>query len=108
MNIIYCICGKMCTSKPGITLHRRYCKEAKEAMLAGKSPLKETDIIQPRIKYINMVDEFAKVAEAVAYDAHIALTEDNKSAGRRARTGFIQLRDMIIPIRKKILDKMKK
>ncbi len=108
MNIIYCVCGKMCTSLPGLTLHQRSCPEVLDAKKENKPITKETNIIQPKIKYIGDIDEFVRLVEIVANDAHIALTENNRSAGRRARTGFIRIRDMITPIRKQILDKLKK
>lgn len=104
---IFCVCGKLCTSKAGLTLHQRNCKPALSAITSGKSAVKESDIIFPRVELIPEMREFFELAELVAYDSNSALVDGNKSAGRRARVGMIKMRNIMIPLRKKILKKIK-
>jgi len=103
--IKYCICGKVCTSKPGLTLHQRYCKIAQNAIRNNKSSIIDTEI-EYKIQYTNQVSDFINLAEFVAYDTHLALKDKNKSAGRRARARLIILKKMITPLRKEILKKI--
>lgn len=50
-----------------------------------------------------MVDDFLKAAK----DADTCLREGNKSAGRRARSAFGEIKKKTTPLRKAILDRMK-
>jgi len=107
-NVIFCVCGKLCTSRPGLTLHIKRCKDAQKAIGEGKSYIKDnSDIIIPKAEYSGRVKLFSELSESIAMDAHLALSEHNKSAGRRARTNMIAMRDLIIPMRKDILDMIK-
>jgi hypothetical protein len=107
-SVIFCVCGKLCTSRPGLTLHIKRCKDAQKAICEGKPYVKDsTDIIIPKAEYSGKVKQFSDLAESIAMDAHLALSEQNKSAGRRARTNMITMRDLIIPMRKDILDMIK-
>lgn len=106
-NPLFCICGKLCTSKAGLTLHQVKCKQAKSALNSGKPAIRETDIIIPHGEYEPEVKMFIDLAEEIAYDAHLALSSKNKSAGRRARTAMIKMRKNITPLRAKILESIK-
>lgn len=107
-NVIFCVCGKLCTSRPGLTLHVKRCRDAQKAIGEGKSYIKDnSDIIIPKAEYSGKVKQFSELSESIAMDAHLALSEHNKSAGRRARTNMITMRDLIIPMRKEILDMIK-
>ncbi len=102
-----CICGKICTSKPGLTLHQRNCGQAKEHKAKGGNGLRELDVVEPDITYIKEVQEVVDLMKSLAVDAHYAIVEGNKSAGRRARTSLNILKKRITPLRKKILTKIK-
>ena len=104
---LVCICNKLCTSKAGFTLHQRICKQAQEAFKCSRKSVRESDIIV-NVDYLPEIREFRELAESIADDANNALSHGNKSAGRRSRVNIIKLGKLIIPLRKKILDKMKK
>lgn len=104
---LFCTCGKLCTSKAGLTLHQVKCKDAKAAKKEGKPVTRDTDIIIPRDDYCAEIKEFIELADLIAYDSDMAMRNHNKSAGRRARNGLIKLRNMVTPLRKKIMDKIK-
>ena len=102
-----CICGKLCTSKPGFTLHQRNCERAKSAMENNEPTTKQINTAEPEMKFVTSVQELVDMVKDLAIDAHRSLTENNKSAGRRARIALTQLKSKITPLRKTILDKMK-
>lgn len=106
-NAIRCICGKLCTSKPGLTLHQRNCGEAQEAIKAGQPATLASGVIEPEIKYIQEVQELSDLVKDLVVDAHQAIVDRNKSAGRRARASLIQLKERITPLRKQILKSMR-
>ena len=103
----FCICGKLCTSAVGLILHQRRCQDALNAVKAGKPVTRESDIIIPHDNLEPDLKEFLGLSEEIAFDAHLAYSEGNKSAGRRARTNLIKLRRMITPLRSKILGSIK-
>lgn len=102
-----CVCGKLCTSKPGLTLHQRHCKKAQLAIKEGEPTVKQTNIIEPEMEYVKEVQELVDMVKDLAVDAHRAMTENNKSAGRRARIALTALKNKITPLRQTILEKMK-
>jgi hypothetical protein len=104
---IRCVCGKLCTSKPGLTLHQRNCAEAQAAIKASQPAILASGIIEPEIKYLPEVQELSDLMKDLAVDAHQAITNRNKSAGRRARAALIQLKEKITPLRKLILQSMR-
>lgn len=103
---VLCICGKLCTSKAGLTLHQRGCKLAIDALAAGTPTVVESHV-ESHIEYIQQVREMVDLVNELAFDADKALKSRNKSAGRRARINLLKLRDMIVPMREEILEKMK-
>jgi hypothetical protein len=94
--ILQCVCGRVCSSRPGLTLHKKKCKSENSAAKPN---------LQPVIKSKEASALFS-LALSIAVDADLALIDRNKSAGRRARHGLNRLRSMIIPLRKVILDKI--
>ena len=103
-----CICGKLCTSIQGLILHQRHCQQAKDAISDNKKTTQDSDIIEPHPKYCDESQEFIDLADLIAFDSNKAISNNNKSAGRRARVNLLRLREMIIPLREKILTKMKR
>jgi hypothetical protein len=106
-TMILCICGRLCTSKPGLTLHQKNCKFAKEAKQNGDPTVQKSSIIGPEIDYIPEVQEIYILAKDACLDSHNAIANKNKSAGRRARVMLLELRSKIIPLRKHILQSIK-
>jgi hypothetical protein len=106
MKPVFCICGKLCTSKPGLTLHQRMCEKALEALKKSESTTMPSGILEPEIQYDADIQVFLDKVKDISIDAHLAISVGNKSAGKRARTALIELRNSIIPLRKKILDRM--
>lgn len=102
-----CVCGKVCTSKPGLTLHQRKCKEAADAKAKGLPMNKDVDIIQPEAEYHPEVQELFEMVKTMSIDADRALREGNKSAGRRARIALTAIKKKVTPLRDQILKKMK-
>jgi hypothetical protein len=102
-----CVCGKICTSKPGLTLHQHNCEQAKEHKTKGGNGLRKLDVVEPEIAYIKDVQEVVDLMKSLAVDAHYAIIEGNKSAGRRARSSLNILKKRITPLRKKILTKIR-
>ena len=102
-----CICGKICTSKPGLTLHQHNCEQAKKHKSKGVNGLCDLNIVEPDITYIREVQEVVDLMKSLAVDAHYAIIEGNKSAGRRARIALNILKKKVTPLRKKILLKIK-
>lgn len=107
VSAVICVCGKVCTSKPGLTLHQRNCPEAIRAEALGQSTIKETGIIEPEIELVPEVQEIVNMVKDLAIDAHRAIVENNKSAGRRARIALTAVKNKITPLRQQILTKMK-
>lgn len=101
-----CVCRKLCTSKPGLTLHHRKCKVAQEDIRAGRDGILKTNIIES-VEYIDQAKEFLNLAQEAAADIHFVLAEGNRSAGRRARVTLNCLRQKIVPLRRLILEKIK-
>ena len=104
--ILVCACGKVCTSHPGITLHHKNCPTAKKLITDGKKgykiPRQESSIDNVSTPELRKLVEFA---ESVAVDGDMAICNGNKSAGRRARGDLLRIRDLIVPIRKRIHDR---
>jgi hypothetical protein len=105
-SVIICVCGKVCTSKAGFTLHSRKCVYAKEAERNGDSVVKDTDIVE-NIEFVSMVQDFVDKVQEMAVDANKALLYGNRSAGRRARMVLSVLKEKITPMRREILESMK-
>lgn len=105
--IAICVCNKVCTSKAGLTLHHRNCKQAQEAKDKGLPMTRETDIVETETEYVKEVQDLVNMVNDMAVDAHKALTDGNKSAGRRARIALTTIKKATTPLRKNILDKMK-
>ena len=101
-----CLCGKLCTSAPGLTLHQKCCLVAKQATKEGKKSTFDSGVVAS-VKYVDEVQKLVDLVEVLAEDANQALTHHNRSAGRRARTLLLKVRDRITPLRKKILDTIK-
>lgn len=102
-----CLCGKLCTSSPGLTLHQKRCVVAQQASKSGKKSTFDSGVLGPAIKYVDDVQKIVDLVESLARDAHQALTNHNRSAGRRARTLLLEVRGKITPLRKKILNVIK-
>lgn len=101
-----CVCEKLCTSKPGLTLHQRYCNKVKEAISRGNDGIIRSGVMETEPAYMKDVQELVDLMKDLALDAHCALTEKNKSAGRRARSSLLQLKSKVTPLRKLILKKI--
>jgi hypothetical protein len=102
-----CVCEQLCTSKPGLTLHQRNCVKAKEAIARGELGIINSGAMEIGPIYAKEIQEIVELVKDLALDAHCALTEKNKSAGRRARTSLLQLKAKVTPLRKLILKKIK-
>jgi hypothetical protein len=105
---ITCVCGKICTSRPGLTLHQRNCEEVEKAKKVGKPIVQGIKIIKQEIEFIPEVKEIVDMVNSLAPDANRAILEHNKSAGRRARIVLTEVKNRITPLRRKILVEMKK
>jgi hypothetical protein len=103
--IIVCVCGKVCTSKPGLVLHQKKCDKAKQAISKGKPTTSECDVQEAHV-YTKEVQELVNIMKDAAADASKALTTGNKSAGRRARNLLNDFKKKITPLRKLILKKI--
>lgn len=103
-----CVCGKICTSKPGLTLHQRRCKQAQRAEREGEPMVQDSDVVPGNTEYAKPVQEMIDMVTEMAGDADRALRNGNKSAGRRARTILIAMKKKITPLRDQILAEMKK
>lgn len=101
-----CVCNKMCTSKAGLVLHQRYCEAVQVAIKEGKPTTIKSDVNKVEIDLVPEVAEIVGIVDNMSLDAHKAITEGNKSAGRRARGLLNDLKHKITPLRKKILDNM--
>jgi hypothetical protein len=106
-NVGLCICGKYCTSKPGLTLHQFTCTAALAAKQCGQPTTRPLNT-QTREDYIPEVEAFYKLTEAACRDAQKAIIMRNKSAGKRSRRSLLELRTAILLLRKKILFSMKR
>jgi hypothetical protein len=102
--IIVCVCGKVCTSKPGLVLHQKKCDNVKQAIIKGKQTTSDCDVQEAHI-YTKEVQELVNMMKDAAIDTSKALTTGNKSAGRRARNLLNDLKKKITPLRKLILKK---
>jgi hypothetical protein len=89
-------CGTILTSKPGITLHLRRCKEGAKAIPAYIKPEECSD---------EQLRQFAELSEIVIDDGVKGL-EGNIQAGRRARHALNEIRLIIPELRGHILDGM--
>ena len=102
--ILTCVCGKICTSRVGVSLHHKNCNIARKSIENGEAGYCMSNsgdgISTPELK------ELIGLAECVAIDGDMAINQGNKSAGRRARVNLLKIRDMIIPIMKRIHDRM--
>jgi len=105
--MILCICGRLCSSKPGLTLHQKCCKLAREAKQKGESTIQKSSIVGPEVNYIPEVQEICDLFKNACLDAHNAIANKNKSAGRRARIMLLDLRSRIIPLRRHLLQIIK-
>ena len=108
MKYIVCICDKLCTSKAGLVLHQRKCTIAISANKKGEKSVKEDEEISFKNEYKKPAKNFLELAEEIAHDADQALRFGNKSAGRRSRTNMIKLREVILSLRKEVLQKINK
>ena len=105
--IVVCVCGRVCTSAAGLTLHQLHCDDASKAKSRGLPMTKETDIVENH-EYCKEVQDLVNLVNNIAVDAQSALQNSNKSAGRRARTTLVNLKKISTPLRAKILDSMNK
>lgn len=106
MKIDRCICGRVCTTKAGFALHQKSCEKVKEAREKGESTSLDVDVVE-QIDFVEPVKQLVDAVNELAEDAHKAITENNKSAGRRSRIALLKLKQMILPLRKQILDHIK-
>ena len=102
-----CLCGKLCTSTPGLKLHQKKCTTAQQAIKGGKKSTFESGVMLPAVRYVEDVQKLVDLVESLSRDANQALINHNRSAGRRARTLLIDVRNKITPLRKKILKAIK-
>jgi len=100
LRVYVCKCGKVCTTKAGVVLHHKFCRY--------KSHVEE--MIQQNVhgELSDELKELIDLAEYVAVDANDAFKNNNISAARRARVGLLKIRNMILPIRKSLLEKVMK
>ena len=101
-QLAQCVCGQLCTSGPGLTLHQRRCGPAIEAKAQGRSTSQPIILDQPDA-YSGQVKAFWELADLVAYDAERAIHDGNQSAARRARVRLNELRKRIPALRRMIL-----
>lgn len=97
-----CVCGKMCSSQPGLTLHQKNCEEAVAAKESGQSTILTED--GKPVTFESAVQKIVDLVNEMAQDADRCLKEKNKSAGRRARKSLNELRKMCPELRKILLD----
>lgn len=102
-KVITCICGKICTSKPGITMHQKQCIPARVNIKKGLSAVVNNEHLD--VPLCVEAKELFDLAEQTSLDLHYALLSGNKSAGRRARVGLNELRKLILPLKKLTLRK---
>ena len=100
-----CVCGKGCSSQPGLTLHQKTCEDAIQAKQNGK-PTVLADDDNP-ITFHESIAEIVGLVNEMAPDADRCLREKNKSAGKRARTALNMLRKKCTPLRQMLLQTMK-
>lgn len=87
-----------------MTNHQSSCVVAKKSRADGKPPY-VVRMIEPVIEDDDEdVVKFVELTTSIFVDLR---KNDNISASRRARTNLIKLRNLIIPLRKKILGRMK-
>jgi hypothetical protein len=99
--LLYCKCGKLCTSKTGLLLHQRRCILAKEAISKGIDPTKSPEVLVLR-DYNLVAQKFLILAESIAGDITLA-AQSNKSAGRRARRDLLEIGKDTVKLRKYVL-----
>ena len=102
-----CVCGKLCSSQPGLTLHQKSCEKAQEAKEAGQPNVNTEDESGDPIRHHKEIQKFIAIVNEMAMDADRCLNEKNKSAGRRARKSLNEIRKLIKPLRVSILESMK-
>ena len=105
--IAVCVCGRICTSSAGLTLHQVNCPKVAECKRKKLPITQETNIIEHNVALCRDVQGFVDLVNEMSIDAHNALQGRSKSAGRRARSALLDIRKMITPLRSKILVKMK-
>ena len=105
-SVFVCICGKICTSKAGFTLHTSKCPYAIEAKQSGQFPAIDTNIVE-NMTYTRIVQDFVDLVNKMAFDANKSLLTGNRSAGRRARMVLSELKEKITSLRREILTSMK-
>ena len=45
-SIALCVCGTVCTSKPGLTQHQQHCRQARKAQREGKPPSLPVEFVE--------------------------------------------------------------
>jgi len=93
MNNI-CLCGKICLKRTGCEVAKK-SKNTQSYVIRSIEPVIEDDDQD--------VAKFVELTTSIIVD----LRKDNISASRRARNNLVKLRNLIIPLRKKILGRMK-
>ncbi|MCY3019663.1 MAG: hypothetical protein NTW87_11625 [Planctomycetota bacterium] len=101
-QLAQCVCGRLCTSGPGLTLHQRRCGPAIEAR-AQERPTNQPIILDQPDAYSGQIKAFWELADLAAYDAERAIHDGNQSAARRARVRLNELRRRIPALRRVIL-----
>lgn len=103
-EVFICSCGKLCLKRTGLTNHQSSCEVAKKSKSEGKPPY-VIRMIEPIAEDSDPdVAQFVELSTSITVDLR---KDGNISAARRARTNLVKLRNLIIPLRKKILGRMK-
>lgn len=104
MSEFKCVCGKSCSSQPGLTLHQKSCEDAQKARESGQPTLLNSN--NEPVSFHPDVQEIVNLVNEMAIDADRCLKEGNKSAGKRARSSLNTLRKRCPEMRKTILQAM--
>ena len=107
LRIEVCCCGKLCTSRPGVTQHQKKCRRAQQAKQDGQPATLPLRIEWEGQLLPQEVSAFLEIADRIAADAHAALAFGNKAAGRRARNALLEMRDCVPLLRRQLLEKSK-
>ena len=101
-QLVQCVCGRLCSSRAGLTLHQRRCGPAIEAR-AQERPTSQPILLDQPDAYSGQVKAFWELADLAAFNAERAIHDGNKSAARRARVRLNELRRRIPALRRVIL-----
>jgi predicted urease superfamily metal-dependent hydrolase len=79
-------------------MHQAWCVKAKKFKRSGGTGLIE--VLKPQMRLIDVAQNLVDMTYDIALDIHSALTNQNKSAARRARVNLNSLRQEILALRK--------